>query len=75
MHWVFDGCMTDDWLALMEFWKGVFQMLESLISILGLDQVCFGSDLDRLRLRGVTGTHEECEEILEEWLGRFGLDI
>ena len=29
-------------LALMEFWKWVFQILESLISILGLDQVCFG---------------------------------
>lgn len=33
------------------------------------------SDLDRLRLRGVTGTHEKCEEIPEEGLGRFSLDI
>lgn len=29
-------------LALMEFWKWVFQVLESLICILGLDQVYFG---------------------------------
>ena len=33
------------------------------------------SDLDRLRLRGVTGTHEEYEDIPEEGLGRFSLDI
>jgi len=33
------------------------------------------SDLVRLRLRGVTGTHEECEKIPEEGLGRYSLDI
>ena len=33
------------------------------------------SDLDRLRLRGIIGTHEKCEEISEEGLGRFSLDI
>ena len=79
MHWVFNGCMTDDWF-------GAYGALEVGISDAGIFDKHLGfltrfvlgycmSDLDRSRLRGVTGTHEECEEIPEEGLGRFSLDI